>query len=469
MTTISPEAGVAPAQAKSVITLPRILLSLLFFCIAAPVVILLFYATPSSDDFCKATLSFNAVPQSGILSVTWHYYLEWSPRWLTTLLESLIMNKLNMVAWYGCLLLLAMLSNLAALWYFCAAVLGLTRGAALMAAVSFYLAWLYSVASPGETVFWLTGAMEYQLSISALLVLFSLLQQPRKAPWYYILLAVVSVWIPAEHELAGALVCSLLLAGTLFLLWRRRDAHRWMFALAMASLSFAIVMLAPGMSARLAHRRGHVSGDAPLLWYLKHALLGHGAAWLVFPAILLAALYIALLPKAKDFHSDNPALRWLALAGALAMCIILFEVAFVESSMSGEAPGRVIGWFQFGFWLMLVSAIVGCASAVQNIQAWERFRPVCLLLLAVALLLSHTFRAAVTDLGGTAEAWRQGNLSRLVRHHGRVEFANLPGKPQLFMRQALSSSPGCWVNRCMASYIGAEAVTVNGSRETCPE
>ncbi len=306
MATISDTVTVARSQDTSVITLPRVLLSLLFVCIAAPVVILLFYATPSSDDFCKATLSFNAVPQSGILNLTWHYYLEWSPRWLTTLLESLVMNKLNMVTWYGCLLLLAMLSNLAALWYFCTAVLGLTRGAALVAAAGFYLAWLFNVASPGETIYWLTGAMEYQLSVSALLVLFSLLQQPRKAPWYYILLAVVSVWIPAEHELAGALVCCLLLAGTLFLLWQRRDARHWIFPLVLASLSFAIVMFAPGMSARLAHNRGHVSNHAPLLWYLKHALLGHGVTWLLCPAILIAALYISLLPKARNFHSDRP-------------------------------------------------------------------------------------------------------------------------------------------------------------------
>ena len=469
-TILHPPVIVAAGPRPSRFTLfSRVILSLLFIAVAVPLVVLLFYSSPSSDDFCKATLSFDAVPQSSILSVTWQYYTHWSPRWLTTLLESLAMNQLNMLAWYGWLLLAVMLSNLAALWYFCTAVIRLTRGAALIAAALFYLAWITNIASPGETIYWLTGAMEYQLSLSALLILISLLRRARSTAWYFALLAVLSVWIPAQHEVAGALTCCILLTGSLILLAQRRYARHWIFAFTLALLSFAIVMLAPGMAARFAHSRRHGANSVPLLWYVKHAFVTHGIRWLVRPAILLAAVCISLLPKTGKKSGEQSLPSWLVLAGVLGLGALLFEVAGVELSMGGEPPGRVIGWFQFGFWLLLMSVAVATLPAIKNSVVLERVRSVCLLLLAVSLLSSHTFRVAVMDMRSLAPAWRQTSVSRLSRHSGPVQLAQLPAKPQLFIRQAVTRDPSCWVNRCMANYIGATTVTASASREACPQ
>ena len=156
------------------------------------------------------------------------------------------------------------------------------------------------------------------------------------------------------------------------------------------------------------------------------------------------------------------------LAGVLGLGALLFEVAGVELSMGGEPPGRVIGWFQFGFWLLLMSVAVATLPAIKNSVVLERVRSVCLLLLAVSLLSSHTFRVAVMDMRSLAPAWRQTSVSRLSRHSGPVQLAQLPAKPQLFIRQAVTRDPSCWVNRCMANYIGATTVTASASREACP-
>ena len=83
---------------------------------------------------------------------------------------------------------------------FFTAVIRLTRGAALIAAALFYLAWITNIASPGETIYWLPGAMEYQLSLSALLILISLLRRARSTAWYFALLAVLSVSIPPSTK-----------------------------------------------------------------------------------------------------------------------------------------------------------------------------------------------------------------------------------------------------------------------------
>src|SRR5579863_9607038 len=82
------------------------ILPVILFVFLAPFMVLTFYSLPATDDFCKATLSFGATPrqQGSILAVTWMYYTQWSSRWLTTLLQSAIMSRFDLVGAYGWLL-----------------------------------------------------------------------------------------------------------------------------------------------------------------------------------------------------------------------------------------------------------------------------------------------------------------------------------------------------------------------------
>ena len=117
---------------------------------AAPFLMLLFYALPATDDFCKATLAFDCVPQRSVLAVTWLYYTGWSPRWLTTLIQSLVMSHFNLVFAYGWLLLAVILSNILALAFFFRAFFRWTRATSLLAAAIFYAAWVASLPTPAE-------------------------------------------------------------------------------------------------------------------------------------------------------------------------------------------------------------------------------------------------------------------------------------------------------------------------------
>ncbi len=98
--------------------LSRWLLPSLIVLFLVPFFVLFFYAVPALDDFCKATLSFNAVPQKSAFSITWMYYTQWSPRWLTTFIQSIVMSHIDLAKSYGWLLLAVALSNIGALWYF---------------------------------------------------------------------------------------------------------------------------------------------------------------------------------------------------------------------------------------------------------------------------------------------------------------------------------------------------------------
>src|SRR5579862_5628044 len=102
-------------RAASTLITPTVLIIFM-----APFITLLFFSLPATDDFCKATLSFGQHPQQqpDVLSVTWLYYTRWSARWLTTLLQSLIMSHVELAAAYGWLLLMIVIANFGALWYF---------------------------------------------------------------------------------------------------------------------------------------------------------------------------------------------------------------------------------------------------------------------------------------------------------------------------------------------------------------
>src|SRR5579863_723959 len=158
-----------------------------------PFVALLFYSPPATDDFCKATLSFDAVPRSGVLAVTWLYYMKWSPRWLTTLLQSFVMSKVDLVSTYGWLLLVVMMATVLSLIYFFRTVLNFSRTRSVIAAAIFYAGWLAGSIQPATNVYWLTGVMEYQLPLCTLLLLIGLLHRYNNSGWQKVMLVLLSV------------------------------------------------------------------------------------------------------------------------------------------------------------------------------------------------------------------------------------------------------------------------------------
>src|SRR5262249_22945759 len=145
-----------------------------------------------------------------------------------------------------------------ALWFFFRTYFRLSRTAAALAAASFYAAWIASLNSPEEQIFWLTGAIEYHLSFATLLALLSLLYKKRSAVWYYLVVVALSVAIPAQHEIAGTFLCVALLAAIVCLSFLRLPAGQWYVSLIFTLLSQAFVMATPGNKLRAAQEHRHL-------------------------------------------------------------------------------------------------------------------------------------------------------------------------------------------------------------------
>ncbi len=347
----------------------RLIVACVLVVFAAPFLALMFYSLPATDDFCKATLSFNTIPQRDVLSVTWMYYTQWSPRWLTTFIQSIVMSHVDLATSYGWLLLTVVVTNLAALWYFFRTVFRLPRTTSFLVAGVFYAAYIASLTDLQLQLYWLTGATEYNLSLSALLVLVSLLSQPRRAIWYFVLVALFSIAVPAQHEIAGVFLCVFLFAGAVVMRVKRLPARQWYLSLGMAALSMIIVVLSPGNAIRAAQEHKHLWDIAHLPRWVAHSFY-HGLNWLSDPAILVAGCSIFLLCKRdqETRAADELPAKWLGIAGLCAMFVLLCEVSFVEMASGVWIPARVIAWFQFVFWLLLVCVIVKGVPEIHQVR-----------------------------------------------------------------------------------------------------
>jgi hypothetical protein len=460
-------ATVMPATAGRMVE--SLLVSSMLVVFLTPFLVLLFYSLPATDDFCKATLAFDTVPQSNILSVTWLYYTKWSPRWLTTFLQSLVMSRVNLTTHYGWLLLTVIITNLAALWYFFRTIFQLPRTTSLLVAGVFYAAYLASLDDLQLELYWLTGATEYNLSFSTLLVLVSLLYQARRAVWYYVTVALLSIAVPAQHEIAGTLLCMISLAGVIVMRAKKLPARQWYLSVAMAALSQAILMLSPGNALRAAQQHKQLWDIAHLPRWIAHSFY-HGLNWFSYPAILVAGCSIFLLcqrDQDRNAAEDLPA-KWLGIAGVCAMFAVLCEVALVETASGVWIPSRVVAWFEFVSWLLLVCLIVNGIPEIHRQRFSLGTRIGVFALLAVTLLGSSNYRAAVEDLRGPAQSWWRMNSSRLKQHGGALEFEAPARYPKLAMHQNLSTDSGCFVNKCMANYLQAKTVVVKDTTEECP-
>jgi len=435
----------------------------------APFVVLLFYSMPAADDFCLATLAYGGVPQKSVLSITWMYYTKWSPRWLTYLFSSSLMSHVDLAGAYAWLLLLVILINVASLWYFVRAVCRLTRSTSLLVAAVFYAGWLASIANPDAQLYWFASVIMYSLPLSTLLVLLGLLQHCRRARWYYVAVALLSIAVPAQQEIAGTFLIVVLFGGTVVIQIKKLRAPQWYLSQGATALSYAAVMLSPGNVARAAQEHKHLWDIAHFPRWVAHSFY-HGLNWLSSPAVLVATGCIVLLAlqglEKRDVGDLPP--TWLGLACLCGMFVVLCECSLIEVATSSWLPDRVVAWFEFVFWLLFVCVVVAGAPEIVQMRFSLSTRIGVYLLLAVTLLGSRNFRFAVEDLSGPAQSWRRVDLSRLRQHGGGLQFEAPAEYPKLAKPQTLTDDPACWVNRCLANYLHADTVVVKHSSEECP-
>jgi hypothetical protein len=458
-------------------TVSRLMIPFALLAFIAPFIGLMFCAAPREDDFLKAINAppslngYDAIRLPNAFSAAWAEYTVGggSARWFTNLLQSFFMGNFGLSHAYGWLLLLVMVATVAAMAYFFTSFFAVSYSRALLVAGVLYTVWIATSWTPLESIFWLTGAMEYQLPFAGIMVLAGLLCKPRQTPLTYCLLGALSIAIPAQHEIAGLFLVVCLFVAVIGARFRKAPLFPWLLCFGLAAFSYGAVLLSPAMTFKLSAVASVHNPDPLLMRIRSHGqrAVGHALDWILNPAALLGMLCIpTLLWAPEDRSREVLRPRWIALAGIAAICTLFVEYVVTEmATFSVVFPTRVLGWYQCLFLVLCVCALLVGLPEISRMRFSFAARITLYALFGLSLLTSANFHQAERDLRGPARAWRRGNIARLSLQGGAIQLEPLPPKPVLFQESGLSGGGGCWVNQGMAVYLHADEVSLKGPKE----
>lgn len=460
------------------------LLLVLLAAAVAPFFLLTHYAHPSADDFCYGAL----FRQEGFWNHIKGEYLGWKGRYTAIFFTAAYHKAGGMLATYGLALSLLLASLLLALYAF---VRSLTEAAASRARTLFIaagLAALYLGTMPKVPagLYWIDGALQYQLGGVFLLLSFAALftlyrTGAASSAW----LACISIFLAigtSELAMITLVVLTAILACNRAVV---HGQHRlpWSAVAVATLLSTALLVLAPGNAVRAEH----ASPDAGQFWYaFSHATYHAGrqlASWLANPGLWLAtAAFIPTALRLVYLDGIRKAAGWTGFLVVLGLVPALIWSYFFGLwwAAGTNPPGRALNLIYLVLlagWFAGVLELIGAIGRQRRLVFTEQVFPAPLRLanLAVAplfvgflVLQGHT-RTAVADLLYRAPEYdrvMQDRYTRIAREKespdngGRpaVRLAAVGDPPRVLMYTDIQADPGNWRNGCFARYFGLKSV-----------
>jgi hypothetical protein len=418
-------------------------------------------------------------------------YSHWTGRWAALGFQALLFSRLPLLSIYPAILLGLQLVQFLAVLAFWHTLVGsaVSLRARLGLALGFFAFLHAGYPAPGETVYWATGGLEYQLSVSLAILLLAALCSDLRFPLLpsQILtrgfaLGLFGFVVTGFHELVAVMLLGVLFTGTIVILLERRPGiWLWVIPLLFVAVGCAVSLLAPGNAERAAtdfpHGRSASQGAIALARLLLRVL-----RWI--DVRLLAASVLLILTVGLNVHeSRNTSERerartWsIPLAGALIFLGTCIAIAYMTG---GPGNGRVQNLLYVAFCLawstsLLTLLRVGPDLSYLADNAFVRIaRPVAAVLLGVALISSINNGSATRDLVLEVAAWRRAMPLRyeIVRQAARLDGTTadvvIPpvAHPATFYR-GFDVGPNAETpsNRAFAKYFGVRSVRVESSAQ----
>lgn len=453
-------------------------LLLLFLAVTLlPFLLLAFFCHPSGDDFWLT----NMVREQGFWQAQGQIRQTWSGRYASMLLASINPLVFGFFGAYKALafLLLGLLGL--AMGYFVDAFLGRTRPLRQVALLTLTWLGLYLGFMPvvSQVVYWMSGALSYQVAHIALLWLFGRQLQQASAqafPGARLLTdGLLVLFIAGLNETAMALQFYLL-AGLLLLGWlsSRRLNKSQLVLLILAALGAAFVVLAPGNAVRSAEypQRGQLVYS---LAYAGAVALNNSFNWLTFgPVLLFSALFIPFAGRVQawplSWRQLHPVFTWLFFYGALVCC---FFVSYF--SKGDHAPPRVqdtiylvflTGWFG-----NLFHTVKFLAARGRVIPAWPGYAVWLLWLLGLVWLWqgphSHIHTAWSDLVSGRAGRYDQEMKARYAfLKSSDCQICLIPEVKHIPTTIFFEEIPAdtTWKNRYFSEYFGKKLMLLDTRR-----
>jgi hypothetical protein len=442
-------------------------------------------ALPNGDDFCRAGLQQLPglakpwQPVSSSLAYAVESWRLWTGRWASMWFESSVLSAINITRAYPAALLGVWLIILASFGAIVGALLPRSagRGGLLLGTLLLFAIFWVNMREPGEAFFWFTGAVENVLPVAlggaAVALLATAHRRTRGARFLQqSIAAVASVVVPGLHELFGALLVVVL--ATAALLVGRRDrsqAGPWLICLALAVLSEATVIAAPGNALRANALPQTNTVHVIKLTVLQ--LLHYVPDWCLSVSLLAATVaFFAYRPLRAADWPDEYLKGWrIALVPALTFALPCCLLGVATYVLKLPLAGRTIAGLYLAFLLGWFLSAAVLARRINDRLTGGPLLSVSLFVLAAALVFQGNTRASILDLQNKAGAWHGSMVARygeLSRDLGRPAVLVPPAAPVpsfIFWRD-IQENPRAFRNICVARYfrVGAVALKPSGAR-----
>jgi len=432
---------------------------------------LFWIAAPLADDFCRAS-----APDA------WEYtkagYLTGrSGRWATSLLEVSVLTRVPMWEAYPVLLIAVWMLVPAAAYVLMRGVwpeLGV-RHSALVAACFTLLYWC-GMPSPGDSVYWFNGQVEYLAWTAAAMALVGAVLRWRLSLPLALAGALAAFCIGGSHELSGVLFVPALAVGA-FMAYRENSPNRhWWALLAIGALAgFVSVAVAPGQARRFTT---FPEGGNPYraVYLTCRQMVETLPRWALDGKLLAATLLFLLDPRIASPRPGWTAIsvtRWLSWKWLVAgTSVTILTGAYLAPSLATgiRMPGRALSLtylvFLLGWFVNLFMFTRGRPGWVVNLRG---LRSLVLVVFAGSTLFQGNPWRALEDYAGAIPKWRAAVSERhqrllRARQAGELDVLvpRLPLAPatmrDVYNERELSLSKDRGLNRCAARYYGLRSI-----------
>ncbi len=436
----------------------------------------LYYAHPLADDYAVAVAGRELGPAGYANSI----YLEKSGRWTGHALLALVLSRIDLTRAYPLALLALAAINLGAIFAFGRALFAESVPARklLMWSLGFEALLWAGRPVPGQTLYWFSGAVPYQLSLSCSVFLVAGLiacsRRARAGVGWTAAAVLLPVFVAGLQELVAMMLTVVLVAGA-WVAHRLRLPTRtlWSWSIAAALVGCAASLTAPGNAMRgetYPHGGDLVLTLRTFYWDCRHVVRD----WVLEPRLLCASLFLWLSPTFRSLRPPwiDGAVGWTPIVGLSAALALAIGLAGPRWATGTWQPPRMLAvdyvlFFHAWFVLLFV-----CTRDGRGLPGSERIRRLgrtaALLGMGLGLVLAGNGRVVLADLvRGHIQRWSAAmeeryELIRAAAQQGPVDLV-LPRStdpPRIYAQMDVGDDPSHWKNGLMARYFGLRSVAV---------
>lgn len=413
---------------------------------------------PASDDFEFLTV----LNEKGITGSVAHFYHTWNTRWVAIGFLNIILTAgqwLNTWVWYH---LLALLLLWSAFFRIIKSLTGLSRSALLLLAGYTTVAFVYTLFSIPQTLFWLNTSSMYCWSLIALLTAVGTYLNPGNKALTMTVIPLAALYIGGAYE---PLAITLMVALIAYLMYKIRRTGSWTgHSSLLLFLLFLIISFLVGYAGE--GNRIRASFLPQTNWDYKLVVAGKSMAKLFFllgpPKFFMALLFsFPWMLLVGWGWVGAPSLRLLKRATMVLLLLIMISLVPMSWLMSEMGPERAlsqISLYLTGYAILFMAWLGG---KWQGILHGKRIAVMYLSL--ISLYLTYNACQMIAADVNYAKAYDE-RMERLIRYRdegaGEVVVVQPLPLPGWLYAAEIDTSAGHFTNRHLQHYLQTDFLIV---------